>query len=99
MVTTGPGNMTNATGLFTWINSLTNNWFFPGVLISVYLILFIKMLFNPSNTPSKAFATASFMVMVLAIFARTMNFINTSFMALFIVLTAVGGVWMHIENS
>ena len=56
-------------------------------------------MFNPSNTSSKAFAAASFMVMILAVFARLMDFVSTGFMSIFIILTAVGAIWMHIENA
>ncbi len=95
----GPGNVTDVTGVFTWVNKLVDSFFFPGVLIAVYLIILIKMLSNEANTTSKAFAATSFIVMMLSIFARTMNFVSTGFMSLFIILTAIGGVWMHMENS
>ena len=95
----GPGNVTSITGVFSWVNGLVDNFFFPGILIAVYLIILIKMLSNEVNTTSKSFASASFIIMMLSILARTMNFVTTGFMSLFIILTAIGGVWMHIENS
>lgn len=94
-----PGLMNSTVDMFTWIGSVTSNWFFPGVLIAVYLIALAKMLFNPANTTSKSFAAASFIVMILSIFARVLNFVSTGFMTVFIILTAAGGVWMHIENK
>jgi len=99
MVAIGPGNISDTTEIFTWVNSLTSNWFFPGVLVAVYAIILIKMLFNQDNTSSKSFASASFIVMVLSILARVMNFVSTGFMSLFIILTAIAGVWMHMENT
>ena len=98
-VVSGPGNISNTTEIFTWVNGLVDNWFFPGILVAIYSIILIKMLSNPDNTTSKSFASASFIVMTLSIFARVMDFISTGFMTLFIILTAFAGVWMHMENK
>lgn len=93
------GNITSATESFTWINSVVNNLFFSGTILAVYFIILVKMLTNPNNTTGKSFAAASFMCMIISVFARILDFVSTGFMSLFIVLTAVGGVWMHIENN
>jgi len=94
-----PSNITTTTNMFTWINTVTDNWFFPGFIIAVYIISFIKMLSNENNTASKAFAASSFIAMIISVLARVLDFVSTGFMSLFIILTAVGAVWMHIENS
>jgi len=94
-----PGGMNSTVDVFTWANSVTSNWFFPGILIATYVIILVKMMTNPANTASKAFAAASFMVMIITVLARVMDFVSTGFMSIFIILTAIGGVWMHIENT
>ena len=94
-----PGAMNSTVDVFSWVNSVTSNWFFPGTLLAVFIIIWVKMGFNSNNTASKSFAAASFMVMILTVFARVMDFVSTSFMSIFIILTALGGIWMHIENS
>ena len=99
MVIPGPGNMNSTVDVFSWANGVTSNWFFPGILIAIYVIILVKMMTNQNNTASKSFAAASFMVMILTIFARVMDFVSTGFMSVFIILTAIGGIWMHIENS
>ena len=93
------GNITSSVGMFTWINSLVNNYFFPGMIIAIFLIILIKMLFNDLNSTAKCFSAASFMTMIICILARLLDFISTGFMTLFIILTAAGAVWMHIENA
>lgn len=98
MVIESPGNITTTVGLFDWVNSLSNNFFFPGILTAFYIIILIKMLTNPANTLSKSFAAASFSIMVLTIMARSINLVSTSFMSLFIIATALSAVWMHFEN-
>ena len=95
----GAGTINNTVDVFTWANSVTSSWFFPGILIATYIIILVKMLTNPNNTASKAFAAASFMIMIVSVFARVLNFVSTGFMSIFIILTAVGAVWMHIENT
>lgn len=94
-----PGQVNNTVGLFTWVNSVTDNWFFPGIIIATYIIILVKMLTNPGNTAGKAFAAASFMMMIVAVFARVMDFVSTGFMSMFIIFTALGAVWAHIENT
>ena len=94
-----PGGMNSTVDVFTWANSVTSDFFFPGVLIAVYLIILIKMMTNQANSASKAFAAASFMVMIVSVLARVMDFVSTGFMSIFIILTAIGGIWMHIENT
>lgn len=99
MAYASPGGMNSTVGIFTWANSVTSNWFIPGIIIATYIIILVKMLTNPNNTASKAFAAASFMIMIIAVFARILDFVSTGFMSIFIVLTAFGAVWMHIENT
>ena len=99
MAFASPGGINNSVGIFTWANSVTSNWFFPGILIATYIIILVKMMTNQNNTASKAFAAASFMIMIVSVLARVMNFVSTGFMSIFIILTALGAVWMHIENT
>lgn len=99
MVYDVPGDMNTTVDVFTWVNSVTESYFFPLMLMGVYIIILTKMLFNPANTASKSFAAASFMVMILSVFARVLDFISTGFMSIFIIMTAIGGIWMHLENT
>ena len=94
-----PTNITDTVSIFSYLNNTVSNFFFPGILIAVYIIILVKMMFNQSNTASKSFAAASFMVMIISVFARIMEFVSTGFMSIFIILTAVGAIWMHIENT
>jgi len=94
-----PENVTTNTEMFTWINGVVDNFFFPSVLFAVFFIILIKNLTNPSNTFSKSLASASFICMILSIIARTLDFISTGFMSIFIVLTAVSAILMHMENN
>jgi len=98
MTFSSPGNVTSSVGMFQWVNSVTSNWFFPGALVSVFIIAIISMLNNPGNSTSKSFAASSFITMILAVFARTLDLVSTGFMSIFIIFTAAGAIWMHFEN-
>jgi hypothetical protein len=92
------GNITSTADIFMWINSVTDSWFFPGLLIAVYFVIFIKLLYS-SQDIGKAFTASSFVCMIMAVLLRVTNLINTTFMILFIVLTAIGTIWMQMENA
>jgi len=87
-------NITSSVDMFTWLNSVVSTdgvgWFFPGMIIGIWFIICIKMMFNPNASLSKAFSLASFVCMIVAVLCRVLSFVNTNFMGIFIVLTAVG---------
>ena len=99
MAFSSPSDINSTVNMFEWVNSTVNNMFFPLSLVAVFIIILIKMLSNRENTISKSFASASFSVMVLCIFARILDFVSTGFMSLFIIFTAAGAIWMHMENT
>lgn len=92
------GNITSTADIFMWINSVTEYWFFSGLILAVYFIIFIKLLYSTQDV-GKAFTAASFICMIMTVLLRITNLISTTFMTLFIVLTAMGAVWMHMENA
>lgn len=92
-----PGNITSSVDLFSWINSTVNNWFFPGVIVAIYFIIIIKLMFKTDDL-GKSFASASFACMILTILLRVINLVNTGFMVIFIIATAISVAWMHFEN-
>jgi len=92
------GNVTDLTGFFGWINTTVDNWFFPGAVMAIFVIILVKMLFSTDDL-GKSFITASFACMILTVMLRVINLVDTRFMVIFIILTAVGIVWMHMENS
>ena len=94
-----PQNVSTTTDMFHYVNSVVQNWFFPGAILSVFFIIMIKMLFDGNTTPSRAFSSASFSCMVISVFCRLIGLVDTQFMSLFIVFTALGALWMYIDNN
>jgi len=94
-----PANVTTGTQMIGWINDTTSSWLFQGILSAVFVISLVTMLKNTSNTASKSFAGASFVTMILAIFARTINLIPTGFMTIWIVVVGLASIWMYVEGT
>jgi hypothetical protein len=92
------GNITSSIDLFNWINSAVSNWFFTGIVIAAYFIMVIKMMSNTQNN-AQAFVAASFICMILTVLLRVADLVSNWFMIIFIILTAIGAVWMHTENA
>jgi hypothetical protein len=91
------GNITDMTGMFGWLNTSIDNWFFPGMIITVYFIILLKLMFN-SGEVAKSVAAASFICMIISVLLRITGLINTTFMGIFIILTGVSVVWMYMES-
>ena len=96
---TPPTNVTTATQMISWVNSTTSLWLFQGILSIVFAISLITMLKNPSNTASKSFAAASFVTMVLSVFARVLDLVPTGFMSIWIVMVGLSAIWMYVEGT
>jgi len=92
-----PQNITTSVDMFRYFNTTLSDMFFPGIIMAIWVIIMIQMKFNNNDT-GKSFAAASFMCMIVSVFARVMNFVGTGFMSIFIIMTALGGLWVHIEN-
>ena len=90
-------NITDTIGIFSWLNTSIENWFFPGILTAVYFIILIKLMLN-SNEAAKSSAAAGFICMILSVLLRVADLINTQFMVIFIILTGISVVWMYVEN-
>ena len=94
-----PSNVTTATQMVSWINDTTALWLFQSILIVVFVVSLVAMLKNRTNTASKSVASASFITMILAIFARTIDLIPTSFMSIWIVMVGFSSIWMYVEGT
>lgn len=94
-----PTNVTTATQMMQFVNSTTGQWLFQGIISIVFAISLIGMLKNQANTASKCFAAASFVTMILAVFARVLDLVPTWFMSLWIVIVGLSALWMYVEGT
>jgi len=93
------GNITSTVDFFNYINGAVDSWFFTGIVVAVYFVMLIRMMYNSQTTTAQAFAASSFICMILTVLLRITDLVNTSFMVIFIILTAIGAVWMQSENA
>lgn len=97
-----PGDVNNSVQLMEWINnSATLNGdgiLFPGIIITIFGIMLMKMLSNQYTSASKAIGASAFVAMILCVFARVMNLVSNSFMLIWIGLTGLVAIWMYLEN-
>jgi len=91
-------NITSGVDFFSWVNTTIEGWFFPGAIITIYFVMIIKMLYN-NNSVSQAFAATSFVCMILTILLRVADLVSNVFMVIFIILTAIGAVWMNVDDA
>ena len=92
------GNITSTVDMFTWVNGSVYNLFFPLIVFGIFVIMVVKLMLN-SGEVGRSFAAASFICMIITILLRVANLINSGFMYIFIVLTAISVIWMHVENT
>jgi len=94
-----PTNASTGTDMIEWINNITSQWLFQGILSTVFVISLVGMMKNPNNTASKCFSAASFVTMILAVFARVLNLVPTWFMSIWIVMVGLSAIWMYVEGT
>jgi hypothetical protein len=92
------GNVTGLQSIYSYINGTVGGFFFMGITIAMFIIIFIKLLYN-SNENGQAFTAAAFLTMIVSILLRVGDLVPTTFMVLWIIATAGGAVWMHYENA
>lgn len=91
-------NISSSVDFFSWINTSVGSFFFAGIVLAAFFIILIKIIINNEGT-GKAFAAASFICMIVSVLFRVADFVSTGFMLIFIIFSAIGVVWVHMENS
>ena len=90
-----PTNITGFASIATYINQVTDYWFWTIMLFALLIISFVSM---SHHSNERAFAGASFMCAIIAILLRALQLINDTFMFLFLFLAGVA-VAMLINAS
>lgn len=82
-------NITNTKNIVEFVkevNILTNEWFMTGILFAGFVILFVSM---QSNGKREALMVSSFIIAVLSIFFRMMDFVSTSKVVIIMVIFTI----------
>jgi len=80
---------------FSYVNTVAGGLFFPIMLLVIWIIIFIG---TKQYSTSKAWTGASLVVSFLSISLVIAELVAPKWMYLSFVLTAVGVLWLKIEN-
>jgi len=99
MATQLPTNETieSMTDLFGYINDASDGLFFSGMLLSIFVILFIML--KSGYSSGKAFLGTSFIVMIMAILLSTLGLLTPMYMYMTILMVAIGAVWSYLDGT
>ena len=90
-------NITNAIGLITYNDSVTNNLFSPFLLIMIFSIVFLST--NQRNT-IYSLMVASFITTISSYLLVAMGALNPTYSIVLTLLTAIfGALGLHERNS
>ena len=83
MTLTAP-NVTGMESLFVWMNNLTNGVFGPLILLSVFMISFLRLYYSSTEN---ALLASLFITSVVGILLSIMGLVNTTLVASIILIT------------
>lgn len=83
-----PANLTTANLFAQYLNTVTDGWFWAGILFSLYAIILISLAYT--HPKEEAMAAAGFICMILAILMKVMSIVTDSIMFLFGLLAIAG---------
>lgn len=89
-------NVTGILSYFEYVQKVSGDWFFLMILFAIFIIMFVAL---KNYSSSKAFASASFLCMILSIMMGILGFISNAWMYLCIILVGVSVVWLHVDSS
>ena len=92
---------TNLYQVFNYINNISDNYFFPTMLLVIWFISFVSVfsLGGRSNgSAARAWTFSSFIVSILAIMTTIMGFLSTKYMYLTFVMLGLGVLWLKLSS-
>lgn len=81
---------------FKYVNTVSDNLFFPVILLVIWIITFIG---TKQYSASRAWTAASFLVAFLSIPLAIGELINPRWMYMSFVFVAAGVLWLKLEKS
>ena len=89
-------NITKVSDLAVWSNSVTSGMFFPLILLALSIILFFS--FKQYST-ERAFATSSFVTMIIGILMGVIGLVNSYVVILTMVIAGISVVVLRNTNN
>jgi len=91
-----PVNIANMTGIFGYVNSVTDSAFVPLMLFSIWFVLFLVL--KVWNTES-ALGSSTFIVMLLAMLFRAANLVSDTVVIITVVAFLISAVLIVIQRE
>ena len=91
-----PTDVTSLIDFALWLNSVTNNYFWPGILIFLWVISFGTMLFG--NVPSKALLASNFGIMLMSMLLMFAGLVSQSFFFVFVCLVVMNLLLIFFQD-
>lgn len=85
------------TGVFEYTNTVSDGFFIPSIMLSLWVIAFIGSLTNLRINASVAWIFASFLTAIVAIPFAVLGLLNPNFMYIFAILLSIGIFWRFME--
>ena len=89
-------NITKVTDLAVWCNSVTSGMFWPLIFFALFVILFFS--FKQYST-ERAFATSSFVTMIIGILMGVIGLVNSYVVILTMVIAGISVVVLRNTNN
>jgi hypothetical protein len=91
-----PTNVSSFSSLATYVNTVTNNWFWTLIVAAVFIITIIG--FGNRYSKENVIVSAAFICLILSVLFRVMELVGDSLIFFFVVIIAVGLIYMHIQG-
>jgi hypothetical protein len=88
-------NITTMTALFGYANTVTSGWFSIWILISLFVVVLLSIAVRYGV--QKGFVMAGFFCFITSLFLRTAGLISDFWQGLFILLLALGILWLWLR--
>lgn len=88
----------SAYSMFQFVNTAANNFFFPAILLVIWVVSFIGAI-SEGRQASRAFVFASFIYAALSILLAFINLLNPNYMYFSFLMVAGGMIWYQLENA
>ena len=91
-----PTNITKIVDIAVYTNSVTSGMFWPLILFALFCILFFSFKSYPAE---RAFATSSFITMIIAIMFGIIGLVSAYVYVACIILAAIGIICLRNSNN
>lgn len=82
---------------FRYVSQIaTEGLFFPVIMFVIWIIGFLAL---KQYSSSRAWTTSSIFCAILSIILAVMDFIAPKFMYIFIIMSAIGMIWVKLEGD